>query len=139
MKLEIAPGLTDISLVVFIQDITSVEGAGLTGLLFNSAGLACYYIRPGAAAVQLALANVAVAGAHADGGFIEIDATDMPGWYRLDLSDAIIAAGVTSAGIHLGGAANMASVLSEIQLLSEIAAARIPRYGFTNFQIPGIV
>ena len=116
MKLRIAGGSTDVSLVIFIQSTASVDGAGLTGLVFNTAGLSCYYVRPGAADAQLALANVAVAGAHADGGFVEIDAANMPGWYRLDLSDAIVAAGVTSVGIQAKGAADMAQLSIEIQL-----------------------
>ena len=116
MKLRIAGGGADVSLVIFIMDTTSADGDGLTGLVFNSAGLTCYYDRVGAAAAQLVLANVAVAGAHNDGGFVEIDAVNMPGWYRLDLSDAIHAAGVVNVGIHLQGAADMAPLSLDLQL-----------------------
>ena len=116
MKLRIAGGTTDLSVPIFIMDTRSTEGEGLTGVLFNAAGLTCYYCRIGAAAAQLNLANVAVAGAHADGGFIEIDNTNMIGWYRLDLSDAVVAAAVTSVAVHLQGAANMAPLALEIQI-----------------------
>lgn len=116
MKLRIAGGSTDVSLPIFIMDTRDTEGAGLEGVVWNAAGLTCYYVRPGAAAAQLALANVAVAGAHTDGGFIEVSAANMPGWYRLDLSDAVVAAGVTSVGVYLGEAANMAPLTFEIQL-----------------------
>ena len=116
MKLRIAGNSTDVSLVVFIMDSRSVTGAGLAGIVFNAAGLSCFYVRPGSNDAELTLANVAVDGAHNDGGFIEIDATDMPGWYRLDLSDAIVAAGVTSVGVQVKGAANMAPLNIEIQL-----------------------
>ena len=88
--------------------------------------MSCYYVRPGAADAQLALVNVAVAGAHADGGFVEIDAADMPGWYRFDISDAMVAAGVISVGIILKGAADMAANLIEIQLTG-VLEIRIPR------------
>jgi hypothetical protein len=116
VKLQIVKGTVNQILTIFIQDSSSSTGAGLTGLVFNSAGLTCYYVRPGSAAAALTLATQTVTGAHSDGGFVEIDATNMPGWYRLDPSDAIIAAGVDSVGIHLKGATNMAPLPLEIQL-----------------------
>ena len=54
--------------------------------------------------------------AHSDGGFVEVDATNMPGVYRLDLPDAVCATGVNSVVVMLKGAANMAPLLLEIQL-----------------------
>ena len=116
MKLRIAGGSTDVSLPIFIMDTTGTDGEGLTGLVWNAAGLTCFYCRIGAASAQLNLANVAVAGAHVDGGFVEIDNTNMIGWYRLDLSDAVVAAAVTSVAVHLQGAADMAPLTFEIQL-----------------------
>ena len=116
MKLRIAGSTTDVSLVIYIMDTRDTEGGGLTGVVYNAAGLTCYYDRVGSAAAQLNLANVAVAGAHTDGGFIEIDSTNMPGWYRLDLSDAIVTAGINSVGVHLKGAENMEPLALEIQI-----------------------
>lgn len=115
-KLSLYGGDTDVKIPVFIQDSSSTTGAGLTGLAYDTASLVCYYVRPGSAAAQLALATQTVTGAHADGGFVEIDSTNMPGWYRLDLSDAVVATGITSVGIILKGAANMAPCNIEIQL-----------------------
>ena len=88
MKKLIATGATDQTIDVFIQDSTSTTGGGKTGLAYNTAGLTCYY-RKGAtgSATALTLATQTVGGAHSDGGFVEIDATNMPGMYRLDLSD----------------------------------------------------
>lgn len=116
MKLRIAGGSTNVSLPIFVMDARDTAGAGREGIVWNAANLTCYYVRPGAAAAQLVLANVAVAGAHVDGGFVEISAANMPGWYRLDLSDAIVAAGVTSVGVYLGEASGMAPLTFEIQL-----------------------
>ena len=118
MKLRIAGGSTDVSLPIFIMDTSDTDGAGITGLAYNSSGLTCYYDRVGSAAAQLTLVSgtASVSGAHSDGMFIEIDSTNMPGWYRLDLSDAIVAASVTSVGIHMQGATNMAPLAIEIQL-----------------------
>lgn len=115
-KLSLYGGDTDQSILLFIQDSGETTGAGLTGLAYDTASLACYYVRPGSAAAELSLATQTVTGAHSDGGFVEIDSTNMPGWYRLDLSDAIIATGVTSVGITLQGAASMAPCNVELQL-----------------------
>src|SRR3990172_3912301 len=112
----IAPGMADVTLYVFIPDASSSVGAGLTGLVYNSTSLVCYYVRTLAAAAQLALATQTVTGAHSDGGFVEIDATNMPGVYRLDLSDAVCAVNVTQAWVELKGAANMVPVLINIKL-----------------------
>ena len=118
MKLQIKKDSTNITLIVFIQDSSSTTGAGLTGLVYNSASLVCYYARPLAAAVALTLATQTVTGAHSDGGFVEIDSTNMPGVYRLDLSDAIVATGVDSVALMLKGATNMAPLPLEIALVA---------------------
>jgi len=115
-KRQIAKASTNVTEYIFIQDSSSTTGAGLTGLVFNSAGLVCYYVRPLAAAVALTLATQTVTGAHSDGGFVEVDSTNMPGIYRLDFSDAICATGVDSVVVHLKGATNMAPVTLETQL-----------------------
>lgn len=122
-KLSVKPGSTDQIVLVFIQDSSSAAGAGLTGLAYDTANLVCYYARPGAAAAQLALATQTVTGAHSDGGFVEVDATNMPGVYRLDLSDAVVAAGVRSTVVMLKGAANMVPCPLEIDLDAEVDAS----------------
>lgn len=116
MTWQIAAGSTDVTINVFIKNKTLNDGSGLTGLAFNTGSLICYYIRPGANATVLNLVTKTVTGAHTDGGFVEIDATNMPGIYRLDLSDAIIASGVGTITIMLQGAANMADTVVEIQI-----------------------
>lgn len=115
-KLQINAGSTNVTVYVFIQDTSSVDGDGLTGLVFNSSGLTCYYVRPLAVAVELSLITQAVTGVHDDGGFVEVDATNTPGLYRLDLSNVIVASGVVSVVVMLKGVTNMAPVLLEIQL-----------------------
>ncbi len=115
-KLAIAKASTNVTVYIFVQDSSATDGSGLTGLVFNSASLVCYYVRPLAAAAQLSLVTQTVTGAHADGGFVEVDATNMAGLYRLDLSDAVCATGVDSVVVMLSGATNMAPVTLEIQL-----------------------
>lgn len=118
MKRLIKKGSTDVTIDVWIPDSASTTGGGKTGLAFNTASLVCYYRRGATgAATALTLATQTVGGVHSDGGFVEIDATNMPGLYRLDLSDAIIATGVPYVTMMLKGAANMAPVAVELQLV----------------------
>lgn len=118
MKLNVLKGATDVTIQVFIQDSSVTTGIGLAGLAFNTSSLTCYYSRPGSTPAALTLATQTVTGAHTDGGFVAVDGTNMPGFYRLDLSDAIIASGVNSVALVLRGAANMVPCPIELQLVS---------------------
>ena len=81
MKSAILVNATDQTIDVFILDSSSTVGAGLTGLVYDSPGLSCYY-RKGATgeATQLTLATQTIDGAHTDGGFVLVHDTNMPGW-----------------------------------------------------------
>ena len=125
----ITKGTTNVTVYVsLIQDNSGTNpGDPLTGLVYNSTGLVCYYVRPLSAAAALTLATQTVTGAHADGGFVEVDSTNMPGVYRLDLSDAIFATGVDSAVITLAGYADLAThtinvVLTSVNLYDSVRA-----------------
>jgi hypothetical protein len=110
---------TSQSIDVFIQDSSSTTGAGKTGLAFNTASLTAYY-RRGATGSPTAITLATLANAQAawsSGGFVEIDATNQPGMYRLDVPDAVLANGVDRAQILLKGASNMAPVAVGITLL----------------------
>lgn len=126
--MRIKPGSTDQAIDVFIADTSSTNGqSGLTGLVFNTSGLTCYYRRGATGTMtQLTLATQTVGGAHSDGGFVEIDATNAKGLYRLDLSDTIIAAGVPYVTIYLSGATNMADTSVEVELDDGDNLAAIP-------------
>lgn len=116
MKLSIQVASTSQTVNVFVRDSSSTTGAGLTGLVFNTASLTAYYALPKAAAVSITLATLAaITTAWSSGGFKEVDATNMPGWYRLDIPDAALASGRFVA-IHLKGATNMAPLPLEIEL-----------------------
>ena len=135
-------GLTSQTIDIFIQDSSSTVGAGLSGLLFNTAGLVASY-RKGAtgARVAITLATQTVGGAWASGGFAEIDATNMKGVYRLDLVNA----SVDTEGfmtLYLYGATNMLPLalridcrplpVNVLQVNSDaIAAARLARSAST--------
>jgi hypothetical protein len=116
MKLSILAGSTSQTVNIWVQNSTSTTGAALTGLVFNSAGLTAYYALSRAAAVSITLATLgAVTSSYSSGGFIEIDATNMPGWYRFDIPDAALASG-RFVSLHLAGATNMAPLPIEIEL-----------------------
>lgn len=102
---------------IFVQNSSSTTGAGLTGLVFNSSGLTAYYVRTQGSATAITLATQTVTGAFSSGGFVEVDATNMPGIYRVDIPDAVFATGVDKAALLLKGATNMAPVALEYQLV----------------------
>lgn len=89
----IEPDSTDQTVYVRLRDSTT--GLAQTGLAWNSAGASAYYTRTRAAAAAITLATLASpSAAHSDGGFVEVDATNARGLYRLDLPDAAVASGV---------------------------------------------
>lgn len=132
-KQAIKPGSTDVSLLVKIADLSALDGSGKTGLAYNTSSLVCYYARPGAAAAAITLATQTVTGAHSDGGFVEVNATNMPGIYRLDLPDAVVAAGARSAVVTLKGAADMVQCDIEIDLKNEADVV-----GWNGTLVPGV-
>lgn len=117
-KTQTVAGATSIIQRVFIQDSSSTTGAGLTGLAFNTANLVCYRARDddgnaGGTAISLVTAT---RGTWVSGGFVEKDATNMPGVYELHLPNSALAAGSKTVTIELKGATNMAPCLLEIEL-----------------------
>lgn len=133
-KLSILAGATSQSATIFIQDSSSTTGAGKTGLVFNTASLVAYYTFSGAntSSVAITLATLAtVTTAYSSGGFIEIDATNMPGLYRLDIPDAtLVSSKGRSVVIMLKGAANMAPLVLEIELT--VVDNQSVTYGLAN-------
>lgn len=78
---------------VYIK-IVDTLGAPVTGLAFNTAGILASYARMGAARVAITLATLAaLTTAWSSGGFKEVDATNMPGVYRLDVPNAALLGG----------------------------------------------
>ena len=81
------------SQLVEVYIMHSTTGAGLTGLVYNAAGLTCYYYRSGAAsAVSISLATMTL-GTWATGGFIVVDGTNMK-----VIIDTFTVGGVIGAG-----------------------------------------
>lgn len=117
-KLTLPFGTTSLVVSVYVPQSGGTRGA-LTGLLFGAAGLTCYYKRgAGSASVVVTLATIATLGTYASGGFKEIDATNMPGLYEFHPPDAGQASGSGSVTYYLQGAANMAPVALELELVT---------------------
>ena len=107
---------------VFVQDSASTTGGGKTGIAYNAASFTAYYVRPpvagvGGTAVSITLATQTVSGAYSSGGWVEVDATNLPGIYRFDIPNAVFATGVDHAVVMLKGASGMAPVSLEYQLV----------------------
>jgi hypothetical protein len=117
MKLKLKEGTTSKIATVFVQDSSSTTGAGLAGLVFNSASLTGYWIAEGdATATALTLVTM-TAGTWVSAGFVEVDSTNLPGIYQVGLPDVVVDA--TSEGsvvVMLKGATNMAPCVMEIEL-----------------------
>lgn len=116
MKVSIKAGATSQSVNVFIQDSISTTGAGKTGLVFS--GVTAYYSFAGAAATATAITLVTqtITGAWTSGGFVEISSANMPGLYRLDLPNAVLASGNGRSVVVYLTASGAAPCVLEIEL-----------------------
>src|SRR5690606_39730857 len=102
----IAKDATDQSVTLVIL---TTSGTPKTDVVHNTADLALWYRREGAAKVPImpvALATPTVDDPHLDGGFIHIEI----GVYRLDLPDAAVASGADH--VTIGGSVPDGVILS---------------------------
>lgn len=131
MKLILQKGVTSQTALIFVQDSSATDGSGLTGLAYDTASLAWYYYREaqGTGGTQVTLANQTL-GTWISGGFIVVDATNMPGFYEIGIPDAALASGADFVAMVLRGAADMAPVTLEIELV-DIDLADGVRMGLT--------
>lgn len=117
-KFTFKKGATSQTVYFRVFDSSSTTGGSLTGLVFNTANLVCYYVRVLGSATSITLATQTVTGAYSSGGFVQVDATNMPGIYRLDLPDAVLATGVDRATVLCKGATNMVPVQVDVELVA---------------------
>lgn len=95
-------GSTSVIESVYLTDDT---GAAMTGLAYNTASLTCYYKKSdGTASAALTLANITTLGTFVSGGFKEIDATNLPGWYEFHPSNTSISSGTKTIFTFTGAA-----------------------------------
>lgn len=127
-EFTIKKATTSKRLTIFISDSSQTDNRGLTGLAWNTGSLVWYYWREdagNAGGTQVTLAT-ATRGTWTSGGFIEIDATNLPGWYEIGIPNAVLATGATWAIIMLKGAANMQQTELRIRLTAfDLDAAQV--------------
>lgn len=106
MKQVMKLGVTDRTVTVFIPDPASTDGSGKTGLV--AANLTVSYTRvetDNDVTVTDATSSLndlsALTDAHNDWGLKEVSSTLAPGLYRLDIADAVFAAGAWSAVVYV--------------------------------------
>lgn len=121
MKIIRKPGVTDQTLLVFVQDSSSTTGAGLTGVAHSDVTARYVRVEDDNDVVVSTITMAALSALtddHSDGGWFEVDSTNLPGWYRWDIPDGAFAAGATEVGISLidAGSNNIAQLSIEIQL-----------------------
>lgn len=119
----VAAGATSRCFDVFVSDSSSTTGAGLTGLVFNTASLSAYYHRSNAAAAtSISLATMTL-GTFTSSGFVVVDGTNQPGWYQFCPPDAAFAAGARSVTFQLKGATNMAQTNLRVLISPDVNIA----------------
>ena len=101
---DIVLGTAANSKIIEIKLRDSTTGLGKTGLVHDSAGAKCYYIREVslAAPAAITLGHGTASSAYNSGDFVELDATNMPGVYQLHIPNAALATGANACTIHLG-------------------------------------
>lgn len=97
---SVVTGSTGVTTTVQLE---LANGSPATGLTHLTAGLKAYFARTGAAATQITLQAQTLGGAWVDGGFVEIDAVNLPGLYRLDVSNAAFATGAAQVALSFTG------------------------------------
>ena len=105
--ITIAPGSTSQSIELYL---------GATGLTASTSGLSARYNRTRTASVSIPLVARTIAQAWTAGGFAEVDATNMPGVYRLDIPDAALAGGADDVTIVVRGASGTNGAVMTVTL-----------------------
>lgn len=107
--ITIAPGSTSQSIELYL---------GVTGLTASTSGLSARYNRTRTASVSIPLVARTITQAWTAGGFAEVDATNMPGVYRLDVPDAALAAGADDVTVVVRGASGTNGAVMTVKLSS---------------------
>ena len=107
--ITIAPGSTSQSIELYL---------GATGLTASTAGLSAYYNRTRSADIQIPLVARTIGQAWTSGGFAEVNASTMPGVYRLDIPNEALASGADDVTVVVRGASGTNGAVMSIKLSS---------------------
>jgi len=112
MPIRATPGETSRIIRMFIQEDDSLSGK--TGLAYNTASLTAYYSHEGDSSATAFTLATATVGTYTSSGFVEVDATNMPGVYEFGIPNArISSAGVVD--ILFKGATGMAPCAIKVE------------------------
>ena len=125
-KLSVGVGSTGRSEYIYIIDSLSSTGLGKTNISFNTSGLNGHYVRSAGSATTITFVSQTATGSWTSGGWAEVDSVRMAGIYRVDLPDAIFAAGSDKAIVVIKGAANTIPVTLEYQIVGTDPSVQIP-------------
>ncbi len=114
-KYKMLRGSTSVIVLIKVENSTVTTQAGLSGLVFNTSGLICYYKQDTDTVSRAVTLVTATIGTWVSGGFKEVDATNMPGVYELHIPNAALSSG-NRVLFQLQGAANMAQYNFEVEL-----------------------
>lgn len=141
MKEIVERGATAQVVHVFLPDAASAVGGGKVGLSAASAGLVVAVIRPGEASATVyrqadgTIEGVSVLGTYQPptAGRVrlrEVDATALPGWYELQLANALFdgSGGRRSLGGMVHGASGVVPTPFQIQLSDPLRGVGSPGY-----------
>ncbi len=91
-----------------------------TGITFNTPGITASYVRSGGVRVGITLVSQTVSGVWTSGGFVEVDAVNMPGLYRIDIPDAAFVSGVNQVTLMIKGYNQTNGALVTYQFTQEL-------------------
>lgn len=100
MEISLEQGTESFSLYVQLFDNTN--GAPKTGLAYDDASLVTSYAADKGSIVDVSPVSIGVVTVYTSGGFVEVDASALPGVYRFDVPDLALTSGniVTVYFIH---------------------------------------
>lgn len=116
-RFRIKQGTTSKNVFVWLWDNSVGYPKGKTGLAWNTASLACYYIRPGQTTATAVTFASGTLGSYTSGGFVQVSSTNMPGYYQFGIPNGILLSGATQVSMIFKGAAGLADSPVEIELL----------------------
>lgn len=110
-------GATSVMVDLDVLDSASTTGGRKTGIAYNAASLTCYYARSSSGTQTAITLASGTDGTWSSGGWVERDATNMPGIYQLGLPNAALDYGADYTTVVCKGASGMVPVSDKIVLL----------------------
>ena len=120
------PGATSQTTYVFL---------GVTGISFNTPNLVAYYVRNNGATVTVPLVTQTPTGAWVSGGFCEVDSVRIPGLYRFDIPNALVAAGGVNASFVIKGATGTNGAYVTVEFDQATTLVSTPGYKLISDQL----